>query len=268
MLKRPHYIALGLVVLLTLAILNLPSQATARLKLGIGSLFLPLFGLAGSTQQMAEKAGDAMLSKGDLLKQLESLRRENEKLRLQAQQAEETARENTRLRQLIGWQQKRPWKLKLANVVLREPANWWRTVHIDLGSRDGVVTNLPVLTPDGFLAGRVSSVSLTRSQVVLLGDPNCKVAARVENETRDTGVIGPSTPLDTEFVEMDYLSKAAGVKPGQRVRTSGEGGIFPKDIPIGQVADVHPVEYGLSMAASVKLGADVSGLEEVWVLFP
>ena len=51
MLKRPHYIALGLVVLLTLVILNLPSQTTARLKLGIGSLFLPLFGLAGSTQQ-------------------------------------------------------------------------------------------------------------------------------------------------------------------------------------------------------------------------
>ena len=49
MLKRPHYIAVGLIVLLTLVILNLPGQTTARLKLGIGSLFLPLFGLASST---------------------------------------------------------------------------------------------------------------------------------------------------------------------------------------------------------------------------
>ena len=57
MLKRPHYIALGLVVLLTLVILNLPSQTTARLKLGIGSLFLPLFGLASSAQQLAGADG-------------------------------------------------------------------------------------------------------------------------------------------------------------------------------------------------------------------
>ena len=44
MLRRPHYIAVGLVVLLALLVLNLPGRATARLKLAIGSLFLPLFG--------------------------------------------------------------------------------------------------------------------------------------------------------------------------------------------------------------------------------
>ena len=90
-------------------------------------------------------------------------------------QAEETARENARLRHLLGWQQQTAWKFKLARVVLREPANWWRTAQIDLGTRDGLRVNLPVLTTDG-LVGRVSSVSLTRSQVTLLGNPNCKVS--------------------------------------------------------------------------------------------
>jgi rod shape-determining protein MreC len=209
-----------------------------------------------------------MLPKGELLKQLEALRREYEKLRIKSQQAEETTRENNRLRQLLGWQQKHPWKLKLANVVLHDPANWWRTVQIDLGSRDGISTNLPVLTPDGFLAGRISSVSLTRSQVVLIGDPNCKVAARVENESRDTGVIGPGGPLDRQLVELGYLPRTATVKPGQKVKTSGDGGIFPKDISIGQVSDVHAVESGLAQAARVQLGGDLTGMEEVWVLFP
>ncbi len=60
MLRRPHYIALGLIVLLTLVILNLPGHTTARLKLAIGSLFLPLFGLAGSAHQPAGTAGDAV----------------------------------------------------------------------------------------------------------------------------------------------------------------------------------------------------------------
>ena len=151
-------------------------------------------------------------------------------------------------------------------MVLREPSNWWRTVQIDLGSRDGIQVNQPVLTAEG-LVGRISSVSLTRSQVLLLGDPGCKVAAQVENATHDSGVIGASGPLNSEFVEMGYLSGSANLKPGQLVRTSGNGGIFPPNIPIGTVVDSQSVEYGLATVAHVKLAANLSALEEVWVLF-
>jgi len=267
MLKRPHYIALGLVVLLTLVILNLPSQLTARFKLGIGSLFLPLFGLASSSQQLTGTAGDALVTRRELLLLNDSLRRENQQLRLQALQAQETASENGRLRQLLGWQRQTTWKLKLAKVVLREPANWWRTVQIDLGSRDGLRVNLPVLTIDG-LVGRTASVGLTRSQVVLLGDPNCKASVRVENETRDTGIIGPSGPLDTDFVELGFLSRNANLKPAQSVVTSGEGGIFPPNIPVGKIVDVQAADYGPRADVRVKLAANLNALEEVWVMFP
>ena len=266
MLKRLHYIALGLVVLLTLVILNLPSQTSARFKQGIGSLFLPLFGLASSSQQLAGTAGDAVVPRRELLKLNDGLRRENQQFRLQALQAQETASENARLRQLVGWQRQTTWKLKLARVVLRDPANWWQTVQIDLGSRDGLRVNLAVLTTDG-LVGRISSVSLTRSQVVLLGDPNCKVSARVENETRDTGVIGPSGPLDTAFVVLGYLSRNANLKPAQNVATSGEGGIFPRGIPIGKIVDVEAADSGLR-TARVRLAANLNALDEVWVMFP
>jgi rod shape-determining protein MreC len=202
-----------------------------------------------------------------LLRLNETLRQENQQLRLQAMQTEETARENARLRQFVGWQRQTSWKLKLAKVVLREPANWWRTVQIDLGSRDGLRVNLPVLTTDG-LVGRISSVSFTRSQVTLLGDPNCKVSARVENETHDAGIIGSSGPLETDFVWLGYLSRNANLKPGQSVVTSGEGGIFPKGIPIGKIVDVQPVDYGSRTEARVKLAANLNSLDAVWVMFP
>ena len=159
MLKRPQYIALGLVAALMLAILLLPAHTTARLKLGIGSLFLPLFGLAGTTRQLAEKAGDALTPRRELQKQNETLRVENERLRVQALQAEEVLRENARLHEQLNWRQlRKTWTLKPANVTARDPASWWRTVQIDLGSRDGIQTNQPVLTADG-LVGRISSVS-------------------------------------------------------------------------------------------------------------
>lgn len=267
MLRRPHYIALGLVVLSTLVILNLSSQSSARFKLGIGGLFLPLFGLAGSSHQLADTAGDAVMSRRQLLGLVGELRRENQQLKLQTLQTQDVFNENARLRQLLGWQRQTSWRLKLAKVVLRDPANWWRTIQIDLGTRDGLKENLPVLTVNG-LVGRIASVSLTRSQVVLLGDPNCRVAARVENETRDTGVIGAAGPLDREFVQLGFLSRNANLKPAQNVVTSGEGGIFPGGIPIGKIVDVRATDYGLRAEAQVKLAANLNALEEVWVMLP
>ena len=268
MLKRSHYIALSLVVLLTLVIVNLPNQTTARLKLALGNLFLPGFGLARSSRQLAGQAGDALVPRSELLRQNEMLLRKNQQLTIHTNQVEEIARENDRLRQLLGWKQHQRWNLKLASVVLREPANWWRTVQIDLGTRDGATNNLPVLAPDGSLVGRISSVSLTRSQVVLLGDPNLKVSARIENEARDLGVVGASGPLENDVVELGYLSRNAKLKPGLPVRTSGDGGIFPRNIPIGQIIDSRSTDSGLATTARVKLAANLSALEEVWVVMP
>lgn len=269
MFKRPYYIALALVALTTLLVLNLPSRTTARLKTALGSIFLPLFGMAGSTQQAAARAGDSLLPKSELIAANDSLRKQNQELRLQVAQAEVMIKENERLRQLVGWQKQKAWKVMTARVILRDPANWWRTVQIDLGSRNGLSNNLPVLSPDGFLIGRVSSVSLTKSQVVLIGDPNCKVPALVENEARNQGVISGGGPLDSSFVNLTHLSSSANVKPGQRVVTSQLSAIYPPGILIGLIADnARPIESGLITEADVKLAANLSSLEEVWVLFP
>jgi rod shape-determining protein MreC len=235
--------------------------------MAVGSWFLPLFGLASAGQQLPADLADSVLTRHELLKQVDALRRENQQLRSQAVQSLAIARENDQLRNLLGWQRQSPWRLKLANVVMRDPANWWRTVQIDLGSRDGLRENLPVITSAG-LVGRVSSVSLTRAQIVLIGDPNCRVSATVENPARDIGVIVASGPVDTSLVDLTYLASSANLKPGQSVVTSGLGGVFPKGIPIGQVVDSRSVEFGLYTDARVKLNANLGSLEQVWVLFP
>lgn len=269
MLKRPHYVALSLIVLATLVVLNLPSGAAARFKLAFSSLFLPLFGLATTAHNATEHAANTLLSRSELLRQNEQFRRENHQLQVAAAQAAETARENARLRQLVGWREQSPWKgrLKLARGILREPANWWRSVQIDLGSRHGLQPNLPVMTSAG-LVGRVGSVNLDRSQVLLIGDPGCKVSALVENESRDSGILGPSGPLESELALLSYLPRTSSLKPGQNVITSGLGGVFPKGIAIGKIVDARPVEFGLYVEARVKLAANLNALEEVWVLMP
>jgi rod shape-determining protein MreC len=268
MFRKKQYIALGVVMLVAVLVLSLPSRATSSLKLAIGGLFLPLFGLASTAQQLPGKAIDAVMPRSELLKEIATLRRENHELMARQQQAEAMAQENSQLRALVGWQRQQPWRLKLARVVLRDPANWWQTVQIDLGSRDGVRVNLPVLTDDG-LVGRVSSVGSDTSQVVLISDPNCRVSARVLNAGGDIGILmNPNSQLDYSLVNLTYLSGNANLKAGQGVVTSGEGGIFPYGIPIGQIVDSSQVEYGLYTEARVKLSANPGALEQVWVLFP
>ena len=267
MFKQKNYLALGAVVLVAVILLSLPLRVTSRLKLAIGSWFLPLFGLAGAVQQIPADLASSVLPRRELLKQIDSLRTENQQLKSQSVQNAAIFRENDKLHALLNWQRTLPWKLKLANVVMRDPANWWFTVQIDLGSRDGLTENLPVITESG-LVGRISSVSMTRSQIVLIGDPNCRVSATVENTAHDMGVIIANDPLDNSRVNLTYLASGANLKPGQNVLTSGLGGIFPKGIPIGQIVDAHTVEYGLYTEARVKLGASLGSLEQVWVLFP
>lgn len=266
-MKRAQILAPFVVLLLAVAAFNLPGPAVTRAKLALSSLFVPFFGLNNAAQRALPRGVDALIPRAELIRQNARLREENDRLRLAAWESAEAVRENARLRAHVGWQQRTPWKVKPARVISRDPANWWRTVQIDLGSRDGVRTNAPVLTPDG-LVGRVTTVGLTRSQIVLLGDPNCRVAAVVENERRDTGILMNASPLDPDLVELNFLARNADVKPGQTVTSSGLGGVFPRGIPIGTVVDTRAVEFGQHTQARVKLAANLGGLEEVWVQFP
>lgn len=269
MLQKRHYVALGVIVLIALVLLKLPGRTAAQIKMAVSGLFIPLFGVAGSAGQMAEQAGQAILPRKELLRQNRELRREIEEARLRLMQADEIARENARLRQQLGLPRQYPWlSLKPARVIARDPANWWRTLRIDRGLRDGVVPNCAVFTAEG-LVGRVSEASYTQAQVVLLGDPDCRVSAIIE-ETREAGVVAPSSssPLDNIIVDLSHLSRNAVLRAGQRVVTSGYGGVFPKGILIGHIVDYRSVGYGLYNEARVRVAVRMNALEEVWVKLP
>lgn len=270
MLKRPYYIALGLILLMVLVVLNLPDPKAGRLKLAIGSLFLPLFGMAGSAQNLADRAGSTFASRSALVSELDRLRNENQQLQTQLMQAQEAWRENTRLRQALAWQKRTPWQLKLTRVIGHDPANWWRMIIIDVGSRDGVRTNMTVLTSDG-LVGRVSEVGFDRSRVLMAGDPNCRFSAQVQQVNDKSvvskGVISPSaSSLDRLLVDLLFVPGSSALKPGQTVVTSGDGGVFPQGITVGQIVDVRTNDFGLNLEARVKLAVNLNHLEQVWVL--
>lgn len=267
MFRRPHYIAISAVVLVVLVVLNLPNQTTAQFKLLLGGLFLPLFGIVHTTQVVSEKASDAALPRPVLIAEVERLRRENEELKLRTMQSTQLWEENAQLRSALAWTEQSPWNLKPARVVARDPSNWWRTIQIDRGERDGLAINLPVVTPEG-LVGKVSQVGFASAQILLLGDPNCQLDAQIEKSAHGILRSASSGVLDPSVVKLEFIDSQIKVHAGQKVLTSGRGGVFPKGLFIGHVLDSHTVDYGMYQEARVKLAADLKKLDFVFVLLP
>lgn len=265
MFKRNSLIFIIIIILVLGCLLLMPEGVNSRLKVIIGSVFLPIFGISSSVQKVTDSSVNLTTPRSELLSKIQKLEDENRKLKIELMQMQSVWEENRLLRSNIGWQAQSPWKLKLARVIAREPSLWWKGFHIDLGSKDGIRPNLPVITPEG-LVGRIGEVNVASSMVILLGDPKCRVSAVVP-EANDFGIIAPSQAefFSGRYLDLEYLTKRNELKPGQAVYTSGLGGVFPRGIPIGRIVDIRSAD-GLYLKARLEVSANLNSLELVWVI--
>ncbi len=264
--KRTYVIASSLVLLLTAFCFNLSPNSSSRLKRAFSSFFIPFFSL----QKGAEQVGDLIVDNGTprklLLQELNDLKQSNRKLRLRLAQNQNLTQENDNLRKQLKLLPKPEWNPRLTRIVGRDPANWWRSAQIDLGSIDGVKIDMPVLTAEG-LVGRVQEVHPHRSRVALLGDPACRISVTVK-ATGESGVLnaGGGTIFDPTLVNLLFLPASTDARPGDTLFTSGLGEIFPRGIPVGKLLAVEPAPGALTTTARVRLSVNSSKLNNVWVL--
>jgi rod shape-determining protein MreC len=123
---------------------------------------------------------------------------------------------------------------------------------------------MPVVTDVG-LVGKTTTVSDSISVVILVSDENCKIAASVEG-TREQGIVSGErvTAGLNPLLNLNFLSKQADLKPGQKVYTSGVGGVFPSGLLLGVVKTFRVRE--LDGQAQVTPAVDLSHLEDVFVV--
>jgi len=152
---------------------------------------------------------------------------------------------------------------RTARVIDAPISNYQRTLELDKGSRDGVAIGMPVETGAGVI-GRISNVSVTRSQVELLTDPNFDVGVRMVR-SGDDGIAsgrGHNRELEVSFIELDTV-----VIPGETVVTSGfQGSTFPEGLLIGTVVDVMPNAVQGTQRITIHPAADLDRLRWVQVL--
>ena len=189
---------------------------------------------------------------------------ENKKLSAENQTLRDLEQENNRLRAALQYRQRSVFKLTPARIIARDSSTWWRTVTIDRGSDDGIQLDMPVLTESG-LVGKTTAVSAGAATVLLLSDENCKVAAIVEG-TREQGVVrgGRTSSASMPEISLSFLSKFANLKPGQKVYTSGVGGVYPSGVLIGVVKEFKQRE--LDSSATIVPNVDLTTIEDVFVV--
>jgi rod shape-determining protein MreC len=173
--------------------------------------------------------------------------------------------ENVRLRRLLHLEERHPYNLVAASVVGRSLDRLGGSLTIDKGTADGVEPGHAVLTPDG-LVGRAERSTPHETRVLTLLNRDCAVAARIERSRVD-GV------LEWEFgsqpvLNLHYVSSQEDVKVGDRVVTSGLGGIFPVGIRIGTVARVALDPNGLMKEILVDPAVNFRSVEEILVYTP
>jgi rod shape-determining protein MreC len=190
----------------------------------------------------------------------EQLRRELDTLKLQNAQLQGKAAEADRLAVLLNFRQSHgDVPMITARVIGASAGTASLTIQLDRGERDGIRRNMGVITPDG-VVGKVVESYANASQVLLLTDKESGVGAMLADSRIQSPVGGQGEPL----LLMKYVPNDDTVNLGERVITSGMDRIFPRDLPVGIVAEIKPGNPFKQIR--VKPAADLERLEEVIVL--
>jgi rod shape-determining protein MreC len=165
-----------------------------------------------------------------------------------------------RLQRLLNFREQTPLDVVAAEVVGRNSNSWTEIIYINRGTRDKVAKGFPVVTYDG-LVGQVIHAAPALSQVMLLTDFRSGVDALVQR-TRASGVVAGR---GRDLAELKFLPVGADLQPGDRLISSGMGGVFPKGLIIGAVKDIHR-NGRQTQQVEIQPSVDFSHLEEVLVL--
>lgn len=170
---------------------------------------------------------------GDIYIENQSLRDENERLKQWREAAMQLGRENERLRQILKVPKREVPPAATARVIGVGGGTFERSVLVSAGSTDNVLGGYPVVDESGLL-GRVIHVGRWTSRVLLITDLNSRVPIRVER----TGALAIAEGQNESFLRLRFLPRGATVQVGDRILTSGHGGVFPPDLPVARVSEI------------------------------
>jgi rod shape-determining protein MreC len=195
------------------------------------------------------------------------VREENQRLRIDLQRAQadlvkyrEAMANNVRLEKLLNLKNELDAPFITAQIVGRDPSQWFNTVIINQGTSDGVQMDMPVVSAEG-VVGQVRNASPHFAKILLANDPNSAIDVLLQ-ESRVQGIVkGNGKGFD-----LQYVLKNNEVNVGDTVLTSGMGGVFPKGLPLGTVEKVVRNRRGMFQQIEVTPAVNFEQLEYLVII--
>ncbi|WHH61053.1 rod shape-determining protein MreC [Petroclostridium sp. X23] len=268
-IRNKYIIAL---ILTTIAIFVFMGMSTAERQ---KAFFLEdIVGVVVSPiQKVFFSIGKNIESSIKFLSEIKTLKQQNEMLLSEVDELKETNRklqdlraENERLREMLGLKERfDKFEIVGAQIIAKEPGNWFNVFTIDKGTADGLEKNCAVISSKG-LVGYVFDIGLNRAKVISVIDSNSSVSSLIVR-TRDIAVVKGDLTLQKEgLAKMNYIDKDADIIKGDLIETSGLGGIFPKGLLVGKIKEVGKEPYEISKYAVIEPAVDFQRLEQVFVI--
>ncbi len=194
--------------------------------------------------------------------QNQQLQSELNRIRLEQSSLAVDALQALRLQKLFGFQQQYVSKTVAAHVIGTSGTDLSRVLLIDKGSKDGLKTDMPVITPDG-VVGKVRDVFPHSAQVLEINDETSGLGI-VLTQTRLRGILRGNTAGQTEIIDILPDER---IQPGEQVVTSGGDSVYPAGLPVGTVERlVNDPEHDPYVAVVVRPSVNLSRLDEVLVI--
>jgi len=247
--------------LLALGVLSSGRQDGGLVGRSVGVLGAPVQAVVRTVADGLGSAVDHYVFLVGESEEADALRQEVAGLKRDLLAVQEVALENQRLKNLLEFKESTDLKLVPARVVGRSATAWYQSFVLDKGSSAGVRVDCPVVTPAG-VVGRVFEAGPSASRVLLLTDANSAVDALVQSTRAQVLVEGRLDPI----CRVLYLARGDEAAPGDRVVTSGLGGVFPKGLLLGEISRIQVRPGEVFHTAELIPSADFSRLEEVFVV--
>jgi rod shape-determining protein MreC len=269
LLKNRRWLIFILIIVIVGVIINITSKKPeifSQLKHPIIAVFSPVQKIFSSTSYAVS---DGIKT----IPQLFTLRNENEKLKKKIAELEKYKRyyleyqqENANLRKMLNLKQLiMEHELEAAEVIGREPGNWFNVILIDKGKRDGINKDMAVMVDEG-LVGYIVEAESIYSKVLLITDERSSVSAIIQR-SRDNGIVkGSIETVPQGCLKMVFLPYDSNITKGDVVISSGMGGILPKGIVIGEIIEAQKESHELTQYAIIKPAVDFQKLEMVFVV--
>lgn len=184
--------------------------------------------------RVAQSGIERLAGVSDIYLENQDLRAENDRLKQWRQAALQLSRENETLRRILKVPKREIPPAATARIIGVGGGSFERSVLTNAGATDGVVLDQPAVDENG-LIGRVIQTGRWTSRVLLITDLNSRVPVRIER----TGDLGIAVGQNESFLRLEYLNKGVRAEVGDRLITSGHGGVFPPDLPVAVVSRIE-----------------------------